>query len=56
MNQYQSDTRNYVEKEDMSLGEGRVDHTAYPHGCTSEEYQQTMEGTENKVGDHHQYA
>jgi len=65
MEQYQSNTRNYVVKDDMSLGEGRVESIIYPQGCHEGRNpvmmkdklpEDSYDGREQKVGDHHEYA
>ena len=61
--QYINDTDNYVVKDDMSLGEGRTEHTVYPKGCKEgrnpvikgSEGSKGSYGAEQKVGDHHEY-
>ena len=65
MEQYQSNTRNYVVKDDMSLGEGRTESIIYPMGdCDKQERTPVMKSdetatnsydSEQKVGDHHEY-
>lgn len=60
MNQFQSNTKNYVVRNDMTLGESRTENTIYPQGC-KEGRNPVMKGDENtpvsyevehKVGDH----
>lgn len=63
MEQYVKPTKNFVIKDDMSLGEGRSESIIYPVGChegpnpvmMKDMKMKMSDEMEQKVGDHHEY-